>query len=79
MTTEQQLIAKTHTLPDQAAQVFAATKPQLAVYSHVVLFGGVSDDDVLSATRKAYTGRLEMGKDLTVLEIGDDVSIRRSK
>jgi ribonuclease Z len=79
MTTEQQLITKVHTLPSEAAQVFAAAKPKLAVYSHVVLFGGVSDDDVLSATRKAYTGPLEMGTDLTVLEIGDDVSIRRSK
>jgi ribonuclease Z len=79
MTTEQQLIAKAHTLPDQAAKVFAAAKPKLAIYSHVILFSGVSDDDVLSATRKIYAGRLEMGTDLTVLEIGEDVSIRRLK
>jgi len=79
MTTEQQLITKAHTLPDQAAQVFAATKPKLAIYSHVILFDGVSDDDVLSATRKTYTGRVEMGADLTVIEIGNAVSVLRSK
>ena len=79
MTTEQQLIAKAHTLPDQAAQVFTAAKPKLAVYSHVILFGGATDDDVLSATRNSYAGRVEMGTDLMVLEIGEDVSISRSK
>jgi ribonuclease Z len=79
MTTEQQLIANAHTLPDKAAQVFTATKPKLAIYSHVILFGGASDDDVMSATRKAYPGRVEMGTDLTVIEIGDGINVRRFK
>ena len=79
LTTEQQFIVDAHTLPDKAAQVFAATKPKLAIYSHVILFGLASDDDVMAATRKVYTGRVEMGTDLTVLEIGDGISIRRSK
>jgi len=39
----------------------------------------VSDDDVMAATRKAYSGRVEMGTDLTVIEIGDTISVRRSK
>jgi ribonuclease Z len=79
MTTEQQLIANAHTLPDKAAQVFTATTPKLAIYSHVILFGGASDDDVMSATRKAYPGRVEMGTDLTVIEIGDGINVRRFK
>lgn len=77
MTTEQRLITNGHTLPDKAAQVFAATKPKLAIYSHVILFGGASDDDVMTATRKAYPGRVEMGADLTVIEIGDEIKVRR--
>lgn len=78
MTAEQQLIANAHTLPEKAAQAFTATKPKLAIYSHLILFG-VSDDDVMAATRKVYSGRVEMGTDLTVIEIGDNITVRRSK
>lgn len=78
-TTEQQLITSAHTTPEQAAQVFAAAKPKLAIYSHVILFDGVADADVMSATRKAYAGRVEMGADLTVIEIGDSITVTRSK
>jgi ribonuclease Z len=79
LTSEQQFIASAHTLPEDAARVFAATKPKLAIYSHVILFGSASEDDVMMATRKVYSGRVEMGTDLTVIEIGDNISVRRSK
>jgi Metal-dependent hydrolases of the beta-lactamase superfamily III len=78
VTTEQQLVIKVHTLPEQAAEVFAATKPKLAVYSHVVLFGG-SDDDVMAATRNVYKGRVEMGADLMAIEIGESIAVSRPK
>jgi len=78
MSSEQQLIANAHTAPDKAAQVFAATKPKLAIYSYLISFGA-SDDDVMAATRKAYSGRVEMGTDLTVIEIGDNITVRRPK
>ena len=77
-TTEQQQITNAHTTPEQAAQVFAATKPKLAIYSHVILFGA-SADDVVAATQKVYRGRVEMGTDLTVIEVGESISIRRPK
>ncbi len=79
LTTEQQFIASSHTLPDKAAQVFAATKPKLAIYSHVIMFGGASVDEVMTATQKAYPGRVEMGTDLTVIEIGDGIKVHRLK
>jgi ribonuclease Z len=77
-TTEQQQITNGHTLPEQAAQVFAAAKPKLAIYSHLILFGA-STDDVMAATRKIYGGRVEMGSDLTVIEVGDSISVRPYK
>ena len=58
--------------------MFAATKPKLAIYSYLISFGA-SDDDVMAATRKAYSGRVEMGTDLTVIEIGDNITVRRPK
>jgi ribonuclease Z len=60
-TAEQQQITTAHTLPEQAAQVFAAAKPKLAIYSHLILFGE-SVDDVMAATRKLYGGRVEMAR-----------------
>jgi ribonuclease Z len=77
-TAEQQQIANAHTTPEQAAQVFAATKPKLAIYSHLILFGA-SADDVVAATQKVYNGRVEMGTDLTVIEVGDRINVRRPK
>jgi ribonuclease Z len=77
-TAEQQQIANAHTTPEQAAQVFAATKPKLAIYSHLILFGAPADD-VVAATQKGYSGRVEMGTDLTVIEVGDSINIRRPK
>lgn len=79
LTTEQQFIADAHTLPDKAAQVFAATKPKLAIYSHVILFGTASDEDVVSVTRRTYAGRVELGRDLDVIEIGDVIGVQRPK
>ena len=77
-TTEQQQITSAHTTPEQAAQVFTATKPKLAIYSHLILFGG-SADDVVAATKKTYARRVEMGTDLTVIEVGDTINVRRPK
>jgi ribonuclease Z len=56
--------------------VFAAAKPRLAVYIHLILFG-VSEEAVMAATRKSYGGRVEMGADLTVIDIGDVITVRR--
>jgi len=77
-TTEQQFITEAHTTPEQAAQVFAAAKPKLAIFNHLIPFGA-SAADALAATQKIYSGRVEMGTDLTVIEVGDTISIRRPK
>jgi len=76
LTPQQQFVLNGgHTQPDRAAEVFKAAKPKLAIYCHVLLLGTVSDDDVMAATRRAYAGRVEMGTDLTVIEITDKVNV----
>lgn len=75
-TKEQQFIADAHTTPEQAAKVFEAAKPKLAIFSHLILFGS-SADEVIAATRKEYDGRVEMGTDLTVIEVDDRINVRR--
>jgi ribonuclease Z len=61
-----------HTTPEQAADIFRRVSPRLAVYSHAD--GGAA---VVERTRRTYSGRVEFGEDLMVIEIGDEVVVRR--
>jgi len=65
-----------HTTPEQAGQVFARVKPKLAVYSHICL-PTATDQDLLPPTRKTYTGPLELGEDLMVIEVGEKIEVRK--
>ena len=65
-----------HTTAQQAGDVFARTNPKLAVYSHV----GPPDattDDLIPPTRLRYSGPLEVGEDLMVIDIGETVTVHR--
>ena len=66
-------IVRNHTAPEQAAEVFSRVKPKLAVYNHLLLFGGATADDLIPATRKKYQGPLIVGEDLLRIEITDRV------
>ena len=68
-------ISANHTTPEQAAVVFSRAQPKLAVYNHLLLFGGAKADDLIPATRKNYSGPLLVGEDLLQIEIGEKVEI----
>ncbi|MEX0803522.1 MAG: MBL fold metallo-hydrolase, partial [Candidatus Binatia bacterium] len=70
-------IGSNHTTPEQAGEVFARVKPKLAVYNHLLLFGGATADDLIPATRKNYSGPLLVGEDLMRLDIGANVEAQR--
>jgi ribonuclease Z len=61
-----------HTTPEQAADIFRRVSPRLAVFSHAE--GGAT---VVERTRRTYPGRVEFGEDLMVIDIGDEVVVRR--
>jgi ribonuclease Z len=65
-------IVEHHTTPEQAADIFHRVGPRLAVFSHAQ--GGPA---VIDRTRRSYPGRVEMGEDLMLIEIGDEVVVRR--
>ena len=69
-------IAAAHTTPEEAGKVFARVRPRLAVYSHVCP-PGATDADVREATRSTYDGPVELGEDLMVIEVGEQVSVQR--
>ena len=68
-------VTATHASPEDAAKVFRAARPYLAVYSHMQLFG-VSEEEVFRRTRRYYRGALEIGRDLMILEVQNEVQVR---
>jgi ribonuclease Z len=69
-----------HTLPDQAGSVFSQVRPRMAVYSHVGTGGdsngqGLTDAELIAATRKTYDGPLLVGHDLMTFRIGATVTV----
>lgn len=65
-----------HVTPEQAGEVFAKTRPRLAVYSHIVL-PIATEQDLIPPTRKTYSGPVEVGEDLMVIEVGEKIEVRR--
>ncbi|HEX7085759.1 MAG TPA: MBL fold metallo-hydrolase [Vicinamibacterales bacterium] len=65
-------IVALHTTADQAADVFRRVEPRLAVFSHAE--GGSA---LVDQVRRTYTGPVEAGEDLMVIEIGDNVAVKR--
>jgi ribonuclease BN (tRNA processing enzyme) len=61
-----------HTTPEQAAEIFKRVGPRLAVFSHAQ--GGSA---VVDRVRQLYDGRVEMGEDLMVIAVGDEIVVRR--
>ena len=70
-----------HVTPAEAASIFNAVKPKLAVYSHLVFlsdtkFPRPTVEYLMEQTRKTYSGPLVVGQDLMSFTIGDEVSMR---
>lgn len=66
-----------HTTAEQAGDVFAETRPRLAVYSHIVP-PIATEQDVLPPTRTSYPGPLVLGEDLMVIEVGEKIVVHRA-
>ncbi len=65
-----------HTTPAQAGEVFAKTRPRLAVYSHIVPPTAAAQD-LIPPTRKFWPGRVVVGEDLMVIDVGEKIGIHR--
>ena len=63
-----------HTTPEQAGALFSKVQPKLAVYTHIVLFG-VSENEIVTETRKTYSGPLKVGQDLMTFVVDDGVTV----
>lgn len=64
-----------HTTAEEAGGVFQRVQPKLAVYSHSPGTPAL----VEGARRGGYTGPLEIGEDLMVIDVGAEVRVTRPK
>ncbi len=70
-------IIEHHTTPQEAGQVFTQVHPDLAVYSHIVLFGSPenpapNEAELVAFTRETYDGPLVVGEDGMTFDITPD-------
>lgn len=62
--------------PSQAAELFQAAQPRLAVFSHIVTKGPVTDADLLRRIHQSsYTGKLLVGHDHTLIAVAKSISV----
>jgi len=66
-------IVARHTTAEQAASIFNRVSPRLAVFSHSPGTAAIAEQ-----TRRNYSGRVEMGEDLMVIDIGAEVRVKRA-
>jgi len=75
-------IQSLHTTPEEAAKLFSTVGPKLAIYSHIALI--LTDpsippadfSDLIPRTRTSYNGRLEIGEDNMIIELGEKITVR---
>jgi ribonuclease Z len=67
-------IAEHHTDPVEAGQVFQKVTPKLAVFSH---YSVSTTPAILPLVRLNYAGRVEFGEDGMIIDIGEQIDVRR--
>ena len=66
-----------HTTPEDAARVFRQARPYLAIYAPILLFD-VSEDALMRRTHALYPGAVQVGRDLMVIEIQNELQVRNA-
>lgn len=72
---EQPEAVSTRPSPEEAGRLFRAARPYLAVYSHVIS-EGASVEELMRRTFRSYRGPVQIGRDLMVIEVQNEVQIR---
>jgi ribonuclease Z len=72
-----QRIIDHHITPEEAGRVFAAAKPRLAVYSHIVP-SPTTAKELEVPTRKTYSGPLAVGEDLMTITVGETIEVGKA-
>ena len=78
-------IQSLHTTPEEAAKLFSTVRPGLAIYSHIALIltdpsiPPANFSDLIPRTRTAYDGRLEIGEDNMIIEVGETITVKTKR
>jgi ribonuclease Z len=74
-----------HTTPEEAGKIFSTVNPRLAIYSHIALIltdptiPPANINDLIPRTKAFYNGKLEIGEDLMVVDVGENITVRKAK
>ena len=70
-----EFILSYHTVPEECGQIFTRVRPKLAVYNHILLFMGVTLEEVMERTKSVYDGSIIVGEDMMQIQIGETVQV----
>jgi ribonuclease Z len=71
-----------HTTPEEAGKIFSTVNPRLAIYSHIALIltdptiPPANINDLIPRTKAFYNGKIEIGEDLMVVEVGKEITVK---
>ncbi|VGO19076.1 MBL fold metallo-hydrolase [Pontiella sulfatireligans] len=66
-----------HTNATDAGKVFEQVRPQLVVYTHLIVGPRGSLEKIIAETKKTYKGSLVIGEDMMKIEVGQNVTIKK--
>jgi len=72
-----------HTPAEDAGRIFTRVRPRLAVFSHIILLKmdpsipAATLEEMVQRTRSTFDGRLEVGEDLMMIDVGSEIIVRR--
>jgi len=73
-----------HTTPEEAGKIFLAVNPRLAIYSHISIIlteptiPPAKINDLTTRTKTVYNGKVEIGEDLMIIEVGEKITVRKT-
>ena len=65
------------TSPEDAGRIFERVSSRLVIYNHIILLGDPPPtlQDVRMRTRMTYSGPLEIGEDLMMIDVGEELGV----
>jgi len=66
-----------HTPAAVAGGIFTAAGTRLGVFTHVVVMGGATLEQLEAEARQTWAGPLVVGEDLTVIDVGEVITVTR--
>jgi len=75
LTPRQEKIYGYHTPAREAGRVFTEAGARAGVFTHVVLMGSMTAEEMVAEARETWAGPLAVGEDLMVVTVGEEIAV----